>query len=318
VTRLVLAGCGGIGRRHLEALVRLGDAEIFVVEPDPERRQAATAGFTGPGRLRCLADYDALPAEVEVAIVATTAATRRQAVESLLRHCRPRFLVLEKLLFQRPEDYPAVERLLAEAGVRTWVNCPRRLWPQYRALAAEIAPCPDLRLRVVGPASIGPATNAIHMLDLLAFLAGDEAVEVEAEGLDLLPARSKRGTLEFVGTLTARSARGASLRYETLPEGGQPLQIEIEGAAIALRFDESRGTESRATAADGWTWSDRPAPPVFQSRLTDRLVRDLLESGSCGLASYVESAALHLALLRALDRRLRALGHDTRAGVPVT
>lgn len=318
MTRIVLAGCGGIGRRHLEALVRLGDAEIFVVEPDPERRRDAEASFAGRKGLRCLADYAALPRDAEVAIVATTAATRRQAVESLLRHCRPRFLVLEKLLFQRPEDYPAVERLLAEAGVRTWVNCPRRLWPQYRALAAEIAPCPDLRLRVTAPASIGPASNAIHLLDLLAFLAGEAAVEVEAEGLDLLPRRSKRGTLEFVGTLTARTARGASLRYETLPESSQALRIEIEGPAIALRFDESRGTESRATAADGWTWSDRPAPPVFQSRLTDRLVRELLRSGTCGLASYGESAGLHLALLRALDRRLRALGHDTRAGVPVT
>lgn len=318
MTRIVLAGCGGIGRRHLEALGRLEQAEIFVVEPDRERRLAAEAGFAGSGRLRCLADCGALPAEVEVAIVATTAATRRQALESLLRHCRPRYLVLEKLLFQRFEDYPAVARLLAEIEVPAWVNCPRRLWPQYRALAREIAPCPALRLRVTAPAAVGPASNAIHLLDLLAFLAGDVAVEVEAEGLEPLPQPGKRGTLEFVGRLTARTAGGAGLTYTTLPDAGHPLQIEIEGPGLALRFDESRGTASRAGAADGRTWSETPAPPLFQSRLTDLLVRELLQGGTCGLPSYAESAALHLALLRALDRRLRTLGHDTSTGVPVT
>lgn len=325
MTAVVLLGCGGIGRRHLEALLRLPPpAEIYIVEPDPERLQLAAqtakaAADSRPvGRLHYLSGCDGLPEAVEVGVVATTAATRRSAIESLLGRCRPRFLILEKVLFQRPEDYAAVGRLLERAGTRAWVNCPRRLWPLYRELAAEIAPCPELLLRVVGPASLGIGSNAIHLLDLLAFLTGSAEIAVEAGGLQLLPGGSRRGTLEFLGTLTARTPAGGSLICSTLERGERPLRLDLDFHERSLRYEEGRARGWAATAAEGWRWQAFEAQPLLQSRLTDQVVRTLAQTGDCALPGFAESSRLHLALLTALSDRLAELGIDSREGVPIT
>src|SRR5947209_4742456 len=132
MTTVALIGAGQIGSRHLQALARL-EADITVIDPSSASLDRARE-LAGKSDIRYATQLDQLGPAIDVAIVACSARERRSVVESLLAGRKVGALVLEKVLFQKIEDYEAVGALLKERGVRAWVNCPRRLWPFYQAL----------------------------------------------------------------------------------------------------------------------------------------------------------------------------------------
>ena len=57
-------------------------------------------------------------------------------------------------------------------------------------------------------------------------------------------------------------------------------------------------------ADSGWAWQERPFAALFQSQLTDGVVRQLVATGECGLTPYQASCRHHLPFLRALAAHL--------------
>jgi hypothetical protein len=312
-SRIALIGAGGIGRRHLEALaLSKHPLRIFVADPSSEALAAArnaTSGiFSPPHSVSFHTATDEFPSKLDVAIVATTADVRRYALEMLLQRSKPRYVILEKVLFQRLDDYDAVARRLADEGIAAWVNCPRRLWPHYQHLREEIAEPAGLTIHAAHGPAIGLGSNAVHMLDLLAFLSRCDDIEIDASRLHLYRGPIKRNAIEFTGTLVAQTKRGALLTYTTPPHGTNPVSVDIDLPERRIQFEETAGLARQCNAAGGWQWVNFDARPVFQSRLTNEVVDRLIARGDCGLTPYTESAALHMLLLRALAHRLSELG----------
>lgn len=88
--RVVLAGCGGMGRFYLPILLALADVEVVgLVDPDPPRAPAKADEFRIPGAVTgtCLAELlDRVPAHVLVD-ASPPAAHRDNALLALARGC---------------------------------------------------------------------------------------------------------------------------------------------------------------------------------------------------------------------------------------
>ena len=285
---LAVVGTGQLGRRHLEALARLsGPARVWAWDPFPaalgEARKAWDAAAPGPG---LSADFSGrFPEKLDAVIVATDAASREAAVGKLLDASAVRFLVLEKVLFQEASALDRVGARLAKAGTKAWVNCPRRMWPLYKDRRVK----GPLSLKVTG-AGWGLATNAVHYLDLAAHLTGFSGFSVDLSGLTKEAESKRPGFVEFFGTLRA-SGGGHSVSL-SCEDGPKASRVEINGEAV-----------------------DEKGSPL-QSRLTKELVEDLLAKGTCGLATYAESSAVHRPYLEALAARWSAAGRE--GACPVT
>jgi predicted dehydrogenase len=307
MTTIALIGAGNIGTRHLQALVRLGaGTRIVVVDPAPESRAlaAARAAEVGLGgvELEYLDEPTKIAGPLDVAIVATSSDVRRAVVEALFATARPRHLVLEKVLFQRRDDYAAVQALVDDAGARAWVNCPRRLWPGYAALRDRVAGAARLQLTVSG-GDWGLASNAVHFLDLLAFLGGDGsgAWQVGTALADRARRDSRRpGFRELTGTLVASAGDERRAVLTSLAAGTAPLGIEVltERGRYLVREGEQRILSSEA--ASQWAWREDPFVMAYQSQLSDGVVRALLDTGGCALTPLDESTRIHLPLIDAL------------------
>lgn len=322
-TTVALLGVGGIGRRHLEALALSNNPlKIHVVDPSSQSlstaRNLVGSKFGDPSSISFLSSVSEIPTDIDIAIVATTADVRLQACKALLSVTRPRFLILEKVLFQRRRDYVEMSQALDEMGISAWVNCPRRMWPQYVRLRSELSDAKGLTVRMTSNPSIGLGSNAIHMLDLVAFLSKDHEFSVDASGLHVFEGPTKRNSMEFTGTLMAHGRTGAVLCYTTLPRGSNPLHLDIEFPDARLAFEESSGIAHRWDSSLDWTRHTFEATPVFQSRLTNLVVDQLIEKGDCALTTYEESTILHLSMLEALSIRLNSLGLLRDEVVPIT
>lgn len=316
---ITIIGAGNIGGRHLQALASMPEpARVELYDPSPASRaqavdrwrEVAGAGQPMPA---VLADAKRLSTHIDVAIIATPAAYRLDALAGILAMSTVRHIVLEKVLFQRASDYDKARAMVEAAGAQAWVNTPRRMWPSYRRLAHEIGHEPQVSCRVAAPRSLGLATNAIHFLDLLAFLSGSPATDLRADRLRLVADASRhRDAVEFEGTLYGFAPAGGAFEFAHLADAAAPVVVDISTPRRRILIDESRQLAHAAAAVDGWTWRQEPFGVLLQSELTHLVAADLIARDRCGLPSLAESCEVHLPYLEVLlDAYVRDTGSWT-------
>lgn len=323
---IAVIGCGNIGSRHLQGLARLTHAAaVYAVDPVETSRKLSAERVTEIGPRNDVSfsfhpGMDTLPENIDLAIVATGSGPRRALTERLLGSRKVTGLILEKFLFRNHADHIAVADLIAAKQVPTWVNTPRRAWPVYRALAAELQAQGPLTIAVELGRTNPLGTNAIHFIDLAAYLAGP-SVRFELDGRGLKPqteaSRHKDG-LEFSGVLTGRSERGDALVVTSRLDSTAPHLIVIHARDRRLVIDEAREKVLVANTDNTWTMTPDAFPIVRQSSLTNEFAESVVAGAQPPLPDYAESARLHRQCLSAF---LQAMGRDPQAldaVVPVT
>ncbi len=311
---VILVGLGNIGFRHLQGLAKIAP-RIAVTAIDPaeaarERAAAEWLSVTGE-KLAVAPNLDALPPVTAVAILATSASRRLQLVEELLEKTAPRDIVLEKVVFQKLEDFGIADAAARAAGARVSVNCPRRMWPLYETLQKKSFEQPELNIKW---RNLGLACNSVHFIDALQFLAGSPSVQLEDAQLREIYSSKRDGYLEINGTMSFITPGGARLVIEVLADGPPNMAATLSSGGICYSLSEADG---RLTAPDGTSIADVGRAP-FQSELSGELVASLLDGSPSLLAPLAESRAAHEALFSALEPHLRSNGADLSAGLPIT
>ncbi|MDR6227500.1 Gfo/Idh/MocA family oxidoreductase [Desmospora profundinema] len=323
VTKSVaIVGTGQIGRRHLESLAR-SEMQLIVYAVEPfssaliQAKEIVQKTTSGCSRLVCCQNIHDLPDALDLVIVATTADVRRFAVEELLRGRRIPFLILEKVVFQDADSFSAVQRLIQEKKVQTWVNCPMRLHPFFRHLKEKMR----LASRVTYHASgtrLGLGSNSIHHLDLFAYLTKHPIEQLFAEDLDPVVHPAKRpGFVEFTGTLRGRSSNG-SITITSYDREGTPLTLFLDSDILRCAVHPLEGYVWLADERTGWRWERKDYPVLLQSQLTSRIVKDILTNGRSDLPTFEESLRLHLPLLRVLGEHHSQVTKKGGSVCPIT
>lgn len=323
--RLAVIGAGQIGSRHLQALALLDrPVSLEIVDPNPASLETAKARLAEipagpfPRGVQYHSSLENLSPDLDLAIVATHSDIREQVVTDLLAAKRVRYLVLEKLLFQSLGSYERVASLLKRTGVKAWVNCPRRLWPEYIELKARLAGFRWLDLSVTGT-QWGLGSNAIHFLDLLSFLSGPADFTLFAELLDpVIPLAKRPGYVEFGGTLCGTSSRNGHVVMTVHPGENVSSLLQFTTDHAQCTVNELEGKAWYSEAASDWNWTEIHFPRMMQSRLTNEVAQALLDKGDCGLTPYEESSRLHQALLSVFLAHLKRAGKARGDSCPLT
>ena len=295
---VALLGAGQLGSRYLQGLAAVTQyaLRIWVCDPRGEARERAWVRWCEVGgeetghEVRFVDQVEDLPREIDLAIVATTADLRPGVVEALAGRARVRYWILEKVLAQSLED---LERLRAAvAGSEgCWVNTPRRLMRWHRELKRRVEEAPSLRVERSG-LQWGLLCNAIHFLDLVAWMTGEEVVTVRRGDAGLRWVEAKRpGFLEAEGELEIRFSGETVLSLSVDPEAAGGT-LTLVGGDEVYRLDEAQGK--------GWSPLNNPLDGQLelQSQLTAPLVERLLAHGTCDLPTFEESAPLHEQFLK--------------------
>ena len=297
--------------------------EIVVLDPSPESLRLAKERFEematigGAHSVEYSQKIKTNGTPTDLAIIATTSRDRLRAIEEAYAAGPVNCFVLEKILFQQPEDFEAARKLFLKNGSRVWVNCITRFIPAYRNIKSSFTH-PDLFYHVSG-GIVGLATSTVHFLDHIAYLTGCFEYTVDTSLLDPVPIKSKReGFLEFNGTLTARFSNGTLFTITHYPAGIEPTQIIIGNRDARYIFRQEEEKVWVAKASDGWRSEEKTAPFLYQSIMTTTVVEDILGKGSCDLSTYEESVKVHLPLMEALRAFLNTHGSEQYDYYPFT
>jgi hypothetical protein len=321
---IAVIGAGQLGSRHLQALARLKSrANIEVVDSCVSSLKRAQARFeempNNPNifGVRYCQSLNDLSYRLDLVIIATNSDVRATVIASLLLTHHVANLVLEKVLFQRIEDYLNISRLLSQKKLNVWVNHARRVYPYYRGLKALVNESGPVACVVTG-GGWGLASNGLHFIDLLAYLTGCNALAVNATGLRSGVWPGKRlGYLEVIGKLTG-SLGDNNFELICEPEV-KPLIIEIRTDMLRVVIDE--GSECVCTAAldTNWTWSKRSEKIVYaQSELTGILAEEILLTNACNLPTFEEAITLHTPFIEALLKHFSSQSDVPQTACPIT
>lgn len=320
-TQLLLIGAGALGMRHLQSMLELADTAIWVVEPDLAAQQRcvqhlvalsfshmSTKNMPAAGmstqeqlakKVQWMTTLPELAMSFDVVVVATNAGPRFSVVQALLERFKVRYLILEKVLFQRLEHYAAMADLLQRTATISYVNCPRRLYPLYQKIQQQLDPAVPLQITISGQ-NWGLACNSVHFIDLLGWLAQSPPSSIDWTGLQPTIFPSKRaGYQEVAGELLVNCENGSWLKLccDIAPAAPATLQIELQQAAQQWHLDENSGLVTRSgTLTDVLQLPRAP----FQSELTAQVIENLLQQGHCALPTFAQASISHQLLINNL------------------
>ena len=323
---ITIVGVGQIGSRHLQALCRL-TSPVRIDLVDPSNQSLQTARDRYEEILPCRKEKDIelwlhnslvdVPDKLDLVIVATNSSVREQVIKDLIEKCPPKSLILEKVLFQRTEQYAVVKNILNEKSVPTWVSCWMRTTELFKQIKLALDLDYAIELKVNG-SNWNMGTNSIHFMDLFSYITECNNFKFTDIKLDkkLLGSRHK-GFNEFSGQMIGRNLRGDTLNLSHLETAVEIPTIEIVNGPNSYKVIGLEGKVRFESSSDLANQIGEPILP-YQSQLTHIWVDDILSRGICELPTYEESMPLHLELVRVFIEHLKTITGEIIEECPIT
>ena len=305
---IAIIGVGALGKRHLQSMVELQDQyQIYAVEINEEIIKQLTTEFPNVNFIKTIEE---LPNELEAVVIATNSNIRRLLFEQLINHSTVKNIIFEKVLFQKEEDYHFVQNKLNELNIHAWVNCARREWDSYKSFKTELNEFNELYISAIG-GQWGIACNAIHILDLIEYLSGSEIENLDISKLENKVIESKRkGFYEFFGTISGVSGKCKNFNIACIDESPLPFRIEITTEKSRYMIDEGNNYLLVSNEDSNWQWKRKEFKQVYQSQMTGRIIKSIIDNGTCNLSDYESSMKLHLKYILPLIEFFKANGME--------
>jgi predicted dehydrogenase len=322
--KTLLIGAGQLGSRHLQGLLKFQKKQfIYVLDKSEDsltiaKERAAEIEFEH--RVNYVCEWESIPVELDLVIVATGASVRAKLVTKLLKSYNVKNLVLEKVLFQDLKSYSEIGDLIKATGTPTWVNHPRRMFEHYEVIKNKIAKSGEsVRYQVFG-GNWDLACNALHFIDLISFLSGSELLNLDFGEIDNDIIKSKRpNCIELTGSFSGILKNGNRFNITSLKGAYEDITITIltkssrwivqEGSAQKIIYFGNENNFNEII--DSFT-------NEYQSTLTTRIINDILIKGNSRLPNYDEASISHIPFIKGTLESYNKISESNTLICPIT
>jgi hypothetical protein len=295
--KILICGCGKLGSRYLQGLLDFNhESEIYVFDVSNEsikNSQNILDKFPNKYSHKFIFsdNFIDFPKDFDLTILSTTANGRSILINFLNSNFKIKNWLLEKIIAQSSNDLIIIQDILKQNN-SIYVNTPRRTWALYIKLKEKLTKNFPKKMNIIG--NFGLACNAIHFIDLFAWLTGEVLISINCENLDNFWVESKRKDFwEVSGEIIAEYSKGSILVINS-KISNEKFTIKLMDSVEYL-IDEDRGNifENKINIIN------EKVP--LQSELTPIIVDSILTKGICQLPTLTESALLHKPFLEALQ-----------------
>ena len=310
MVNVCLIGCGGVGKRHLEAMLKVKhDINIEVVEPNVENIQTIPVGQN----INYFTKIEEVSDNIDICLIATTANVRKKVILELVSKKNVKFMILEKVVFQNEKDFDEIIKLFEEKNIKSWVNCHLRAQPIYKELKRQSIVSYDTTITYDYSDDFTLSSSAIHILDLFSYLCDDYDLEIQDIITDTeLKTSRHSGCVDFNGYMKVKSTNGYELVVKKRDAHfGEHLTVHHND--LTVRSSEGDDPDNRLGFVQ-----DKKIPYVWQSSLTNSYIDDIIKKSDCDLSTLENSAKLHKVMLRSFRRLLKEDYNREVVDCPVT
>ena len=320
IIKILIIGAGQIGSRHLEGAVK-NKKQLSIIIVDKyyqafkySKSLVKRKNFGNP--LTKVVYQKKIPEgkNFDICIVSTRADIRAKITIDLLNKCETRFIIFEKVLFQKISDFKIISSMLKKKEVKAWVNCPRRTYSFYKDIKKKI----DLKMPVkieVNGSSWNMACNAIHFVDLFSYLINDSNLKITKKKLSKKIFKTKRGKSFYeINGLIKFVNRKHSLLINCNESKNLSLNINIINGNVKNSVQEVN--EIWINEINGFKNLKKIKIP-YQSDQTGNLINSIINN-KCGLETYENSTKHHIPLLNAIKEHLSKTLNKKLIKCPIT
>ncbi len=322
--KIALIGAGQLGSRHLQGLAK---SELYisieVVEPFEGSRNIAKQRFEEiptNEKIKEINFYEnisQLSEELDVVIVATNADVRFNVVKELLKNKKITNLILEKVLFQKIEEYEKIEELLEKTNTKCWVNHPRRMYPFYKDLKEKLFDAKNINFSVSGGAW-GLGCNGLHFLDSFSYLASKKDIILNSTFLNKNLYDTKRDGFKEINGIILGKIGSHNFFINCTEKEVSPIQFNITSDNLNIIIDELNGWYRISERINNWKIKNKEEKIVhFQSELTNILIEDIINN-NCFLPTYDEAMNLHIKYLESIISHINSFCDTKYNYCPIT
>mgnify|MGYP001277918204 CR=1 FL=1 len=307
---ILIVGVGEIGSRHLQAISKLKNVSIEVIDPDKNSIKIAKSRLPDINSNNVLNFYGSIElinANIDLAIISTSSRVRFNVTKEIISKKNVKNIVFEKVLFQKEKDYYKMQKLLKENNIKAWVNHPRRMFPFYKKLKNELKKSNNIIFNYTGY-NWAMASNGLHLIDLISFLSDSNELIINNSMIDRKIIKSKRnGFLEVLGSIQGKVGDSffnlSSVDYKIKPT----MTIYSENHIFVI--DEAMGEVYHRNAGNDWMSNKYHEKIIFfQSELSNDFTSEILEKNSCSLPKYEDSIKLHIPFIKSLIEHFNRTG----------
>jgi len=321
--KITLIGCGNIGSRHLQALVKLPFfVDIDVVEPNKKSQQTALKRLQEINynqknyNIVWHTNLNELQTKSDLVIVATTAIGRIDIIIKLLKIGNSRFLV-EKIVCQSLSQYNLLLKNMKKFHAKGWVNTNMRYFKSYKKIKKYFSNSKRIHMSLTSSGSYGLGTNAIHYLDCFCWFINNYKITLDGNSLFNKLSSNKRSKrmIEFTGSITGTSKNGSSITLTLIPEANLPLLVNIYGNnnkhLIINEIEEKVFNVINSKPKFDYSYE-------HTSTLTTKIVSEIINNDSCDLTTIENSYHLHKELFRIFCKHIEKITHKPTKICPIT
>ena len=322
--RNLIIGAGQLGSRHLQGLLKFNREQIIYVLDTSESSLKIAKDRANEIKflhiVKYISEWDSVPTELDLVIVATGASVRAKIVTKLLKISNVKNLVLEKILFQASEEYSEINKLIKITNTPTWVNHPRRMFKHYLDITNKISESKEVVNVQIFGGNWDLACNALHFIDLISFLSSSEVSELDFDGVDNQIIASKRPScVEFTGSISGKLKNGNNFNISSL--NGDYEDITICVLTKSRRWIIQEGDAQKIIylgKENNFNEIIIPFISEYQSTLTTRIINDILIEGKLGLPSYEEACSSHIPFIEGALHSYNRITNSSATICPIT
>ena len=314
MTNVCLIGCGGVGRRHLEAMLKVKhDINIEVVEPNIEDISDAFVYTPYAQNINYFTKIEDVSDNIDICLIATTANVRKKVILELISKKNVKFIILEKVVFQNENDFDEVIKLFKEKNIKSWVNCHLRAQSIYKEVKKQSIIAEDTIITYDYSDDFTLSTSTIHILDLFSYLCDDYNLEIESLTTNTELKTSRHGgCVDFNGEMEVTNTNGNRLivRKRNAVFGEH---LTVHHKDLTIYSSEGNDPDNRIGFVQ-----DKKIPYVWQSSLTNSYIDDIIEKSDCNLSTLENSAKLHKIMLKSFRNLLKEKYNREVVDCPIT
>lgn len=322
--KILIAGAGQIGSRHLQGLMKLNfPTEVFVVDPSLKSLELSKSRLKEVKNIHPLINvsfFSILPnlGKIDLAIIATTSDIRKKVILDILRENQVKNFLLEKLAFQNISDFKEIMKIFKKNNSKSWVNCPNRLFKSYINIKLNIGEKDKLTMNVSG-GKWNLASNTIHYLDLFHFLTSCKKIKIINSDLKNQIFKSKREKfIELGGSITFISEKGDKLNVFDSMRDDSPVKVNINSSKESITINENEETAEYIDLVTNSVKEKNNFELTKQSSLTTKIASDIILNDKCGLLKIDDSFIIHKILLDFFLLRIKLITKKEYSSCPIT
>ena len=324
--RIALIGCGKIGSRHLQSLIKLkSETKIFIVDPNKTSLNVSLSLIendlkkTQKKYIEICSSINEIKEPIDFAIIASDSKPRFKILKTLLKKHKPKYLILEKLLFTKDEEFSEALNLVKKAKINAWVNQWMSAEPSFRDLCNHFK-FSDVKDITVKGDNWGLCCNSVHYLEMFDFLCNRNELKVKKYEFEKVFFSKRQGYLEISGKIEIESENGSKLKLASNDAGileGEEILISIKTNNVKAECIFTMDTLIVEVEKNGEK-INKKYNLILQSDYTHRIIEEIIKSGSCNLPC-LERAIYHHKLFYPLFRDLFSEKRvDLSEGLPIT